>query len=264
MRAIILAAGEGIRLRPYTDDRPKCMVELANQPLLAHQVNALKTAGVDDICVVTGCRAEQIEALGFETRYNPEYDSSNMVTSLMCAADWLDGEDDVIIAYADLVYEPEIIEALIECNHPICTTIDESWLDLWKMRFDDPLCDAETLKLNGRGNIEELGEKPTSYGDIEGQYMGLIKVKRNFAPKLVAFYNQLDPHGDYDGRDLSNMYMTTFLQSLISAGVRIKAVVVDGGWLEVDSVSDLEMYERMYSSGELDEYCRISLAGAVL
>src|ERR1044071_3517735 len=88
---VILAAGEGTRLRPHTLDRPKCLVPLAGRPLLAWQTDALRAAGVDDIVVVTGYRADQIRALGYRTVFNPRYEKTNMVASLMCARDTLDG-----------------------------------------------------------------------------------------------------------------------------------------------------------------------------
>lgn len=257
MRAIILAAGEGTRLRPYTLDRPKCLVELAGKPLLTHQAEALDAAGVDEIVVVTGCRAEQIIAMGYDTRHNPDYAHTNMVASLMCGADLLDGSDDVVIAYADLLYEPGVIEALCACGEAICTTVDRSWLRLWRLRMDDPLHDAETLKLDPAGNILELGKKPGSYDDIEGQYMGLIKIRADYAPRFVDFHNNLNPDRLYDGRDVPNMFMTTFLQLLIDHGQPIRSVPVDGGWLEVDTASDLELYRRLQGEDRLREYWRI-------
>ena len=85
MRAIILAAGEGTRLRPHTLDRPKCLVPLAGRPLLAWQADALRRAGVDDITVVTGYRADQVATLGFATVHNDRFRETNMVASAMCA-----------------------------------------------------------------------------------------------------------------------------------------------------------------------------------
>ena len=257
MRAIILAAGEGTRLRPYTLERPKCMVELAGRPLLAHQIGALERAGVRDITVVTGYRAEQIEALGYPTAHNPRFASTNMVTSLMCAAHLLDGAADVLIAYGDLVYEPRVVEALLACTEPLCTTIDRSWRHLWELRLSDPLSDAETLKMSEEGDILELGKKPQSYDEIQGQYMGLIKVSANFATHLVTHHQRLDPKGTYDGKDLDNMYMTSFLQSLIDHGHNLRAVPVDGGWLEVDTTDDLDLYSRIQAEGHLADYCRL-------
>lgn len=258
MRAIILAAGEGTRLRPYTLDRPKCLVELAGRPLLAWQLDALRQAGITDITVVTGYRSEQIAPFGLATRHNPNYACTNMVGSLMCAADLFDGRDDVLIAYADIVYEPRIVRALVACTEAICTTVDQLWLRLWSMRTATPLTEAETLKMDARGDIIELGRRPTSYDEIEAQYMGLIRVRADVAPQWPAVYQTLDPAGLYDGKNRANMYMTSYLQYLIDHGHPVRAVPVDGGWLEVDSASDLELYARLQAEGRLDQYCRLA------
>ncbi len=257
MRAVILAAGEGARLRPHTLERPKCLVELAGRSLLAHQLAALRRGGASEVSVVTGYRAEQLEALGLATVHNPRYDSTNMVASLMCAESLLDGSRDVLIAYGDIVYEPRVIEAIAACEAPLSTTVDRSWLRLWSLRLDDPLSDAETLTLDRQENILELGGKPSSTDEIEGQYMGLIKVRAGAAPEIVRAYRELDPAGPYDGRDRANMFMTSFLQYLIDHVRPVRAVLVDGGWLEVDTARDLERYDDLHRRGRLSEYCRL-------
>lgn len=259
MRAIILAAGEGTRLRPHTADKPKCLVELAGKPLLEHQLHALQVAGIDDITIVTGYRAEQIVAYGWPTRHNRDWVSTNMVASLMCAADLLDGSKDVLIAYSDIVYEPGILMRLYRCREPLCTSVDKQWRRLWQLRCDDPLSDAETLKLNPTGDIVEIGRKPTSYDQIEAQYMGLVLARADVARLLPVIYRGLDADATYDGKGKPSMYMTSFLQWLINHGRPVRAVPVDGGWLEVDSVADLEMYERLHGEGRLDELCRLEL-----
>lgn len=259
-RAIILAAGEGTRLRPHTLDKPKCLVPLAGRPLLSWQVDALRTAGIDDITVVTGYRADQVEAYGLRTAHNPRFADTNMVASLMCARSVLDGADDVAICYGDLVYEPRLIEALVACPAPIAITVDRLWQQLWELRMEDPLADAETLRLDGSGNVIEVGRKPTSVDQIEGQYMGLIGVKASFAPRLVEVYDDLDPAGPYEGRDRDHMFMTSFIQHLIDHVAPVAAVQIDGGWLEVDTVDDLAIFDRLHEAGTLDRYC--ALVGA--
>ena len=72
--------------------------------------------------------------------------------------------------------------------------------------------------------------------------------------KLIDFYNGLDRSAVFDGKDFDNMYMTSFLQLLINAGWKAKAVEVSNGWLEVDSVEDLDHYERMAEAGSLDAF----------
>lgn len=260
MRAIILAAGEGTRLRPHTADKPKCLVPLAGRPLLAWQVDALRAAGITDITVVTGYRAEQVDALGLSTVHNSRFDRTNMVASLMCARHLLDGAAPVVVAYGDLVYEPGVVRALIACDSPIAITVDSQWRRLWDLRMADPLADAETLVLDEQGNVLEVGRKPESYDQIQGQYMGLIGLSADFAPRLVEIYDRLDPDGPYDGRDRDNMYMTSFLQYLIDHETPVAAVTVQGGWLEVDTTEDLERYESLRERGLLDDYC--TLVGA--
>jgi L-glutamine-phosphate cytidylyltransferase len=257
MKAIILAAGEGTRLRPLTLDRPKCLVELAGRPLLDYQLDALHACDIHDIFIVTGHCAARLAPYGLPTRHNDAYASTNMVASLMCAADLLDGTEDVLIAYSDIVYEPRVIEALVRCPEPLCTTVDRQWLRLWQARQEDPLIDAETLRLDSQANIIEIGGKPKSIDGIHAQYMGLILVRAKTALLLPAVYRGLDQGRLYDDKPRHRMYMTSFLQWLVDHRTRVRAVLVDGGWLEVDSVNDLELYERLRCEGRLDELCDV-------
>lgn len=254
MRAIILAAGEGVRLRPHTIDRPKCLVPLAGRPLLTWQIGALGRAGIDDITVITGYRADMIVASGVHTIHNPRFHDTNMVTSLMCARDLLDGSDDVLICYGDLVYESRVVRMLAESLAPIAITVDRQWRRLWELRMADPLADAETLRVD-RDHVIELGRKPTNLEEIEGQYMGLIGVKSTFAPRLVMAYDALDPLGPYEDRDRDHMFMTSFLQHLIDHVTPVAAVFCEGGWLEVDTNEDLAIFEALFARGRLGRYC---------
>jgi choline kinase len=255
-RALILAAGQGTRLRPFTDDRPKCLVEYADRPLLAWQLEALGRAGIDDITVATGYRADQIESMGVATVHNSRFATSNMVATMACGARAFDGGDDLIIAYGDILYEAKIVQRLAASSAPLSTVVDLDWRSLWDLRMEDPLADAETLKLDPDGNIIELGRKPESSEEIEGQYIGLTRVSADFAEEFLRSYLELDPDGPYDGRDRDNMYMTSFLQYVIDSGRPLKAVPIHKGWLEFDTVEDLKTYRRLSSEKRFqDQYC---------
>ena len=84
MKVIILAAGYGSRLKPYTNKIPKCMVELAGKPLLQHQIETLNSAGLNNITVVGGHLIEKIIGKDIQIIKNDKYDSTNMVSSLFC------------------------------------------------------------------------------------------------------------------------------------------------------------------------------------
>ena len=239
MKVIILAAGQGTRLRPLTNDRPKCMVELQGKPLLDHQLEVLSAAGITDLHVVTGYLADRIERPGLQKHFNPEYASTNMVRTLFCAADLMTGDEDILITYGDVVYTEQVLRSLMSCDAPICLGVDQNWREYWQARMDDPLQDAETLRLEDGNRIVELGKKPTSYDQIEGQYMGLIKIRADHVLKFKAFWEGLDRNATYDGKDFDNMFMTSLLQTLIDAGWDVRAAFTRNGWMEVDAPEDL-------------------------
>jgi choline kinase len=239
MKAIILAAGQGTRLRPLTDDKPKCLVELAGKPLLVHQLETLRTEGVDDIHVVGGYRADQLLFPGVTLHINERFAETNMVTTLFAAEVLMTGECDLIIAYGDIVYDRRVLAALKAVDAPITLAVDREWRRYWAARMENPLTDAETLKLDDGNRIVELGQKPQSYDDIKGQYTGLIKIRADHVEKLTYTYHAMDRDAIYDGKDFENMYMTSFLQHLIDKGWEARAAFIDNGWAEVDCEADL-------------------------
>lgn len=254
-RAIILAAGQGTRLRPLTDDRPKGLVPLLGRSLIERQIETLRACGVTDIHIVAGYRAEMVEALGLGTTINPDFASTNMVASLFCARSAFPSEGDLVISYADIVYEAGNLTRLLASDAEVALMIDLEWRALWEQRLDDPLADAETLILDEEDNILELGEKPSGYEQIQGQYTGLIKVRGDRIPAMCEAHDRLVEESTTP-QAAANMYMTAFLQHLIDTGWETRAVKVRGGWLEVDSVEDLRIYEHLAQSGQLARFYR--------
>lgn len=251
-RAIHLAAGQGTRLRPLTDDRPKPLVELGGTSLLDRNIETLRAVDVTDNIVVTGYEAKQIEDLGFETVHNEVYDETEMIYSLFCAADAFpeSGEGDLLISYGDIIYEDYVVEELLDCESPLCVVVDTDWRTLWETRFDDPLSDAETLDRDENNRIHEIGGDPEDYDQIDAQYIGLLKVRNDFLDEFAAAYEQLDDQTD----GYVSIDSTAFLQRLIDDGWHVQAVPVSGGWLEVDTLSDLRQYRDMHEGGELSKF----------
>ena len=239
MRVIILAAGQGARLRPLTDSKPKCMVELDNKPLIKYQLDLFEKFNIKDVNVVTGYLEEKIDFDGVRKFYNPKFDSTNMVSTLFCASELFDGEDDILISYGDIVYNDNVFNAIQKSNEQINVVIDKNWREYWEARMDDPLRDVETLKIDESGNIKELGKKPSSYKDIEGQYIGLIKIRRDVVKQIKNYYKNLDKRALYDSNNYENMYMTSFLQMIADNIMPLTPVYISSGWMEVDEPTDL-------------------------
>jgi L-glutamine-phosphate cytidylyltransferase len=237
LKAIILAAGEGTRLRPYTLDCPKCLVEVDGKPLLDRQLAVLATENILPKILIGGYLVEMLKRPGIELRINPRYAETNMVWSLFCAEDDLEG--DILLSYGDIVYSREILQALLKSKADIAVAIDLEWESYWRARNESPLDDAETLKLAIDGRILEIGQKPKSFAEIEGQYMGLMKFSAKGTQLLKKTFHDAKLLGTLRGKPLEKAFMTDLLQAMIDQHHRLESVPVQGGWVEVDTVSDL-------------------------
>lgn len=236
MKAIILAAGRGSRMKDLTEERPKCLVELKGRSLLEWQLAALHGAGIQDIAIVTGYKRELLANRGLLEFHNPRWAETNMVSSLACAQEWLQAEP-CIVSYSDIFYDAAAVLALIQCQSDIAVTYDPNWLELWTQRFGDPLLDAETFRLNGDQTLAEIGNKPKTIDEVQGQYMGLLRFSPEGWAEVVRIREKLSPEL------CDRMHMTGTLQKVIEAcRIPVAAVPYEGAWGEVDSAEDLASY----------------------
>jgi choline kinase len=237
MKAIILAAGRGSRMKDLTDERPKCLVELRGKALLDWQLEALRAAGITEIAIVTGYKRELLANRGLVGFHNARWAETNMVSSLACAQDWLQAEP-CIVSYSDIFYSPVAVQSLMACAATLAVTYDPNWLELWTQRFGDPLLDAETFRLTSEHTLAEIGNKPTSVDEVQGQYMGLLR----FMPE--GWEEVLRIRTGLTSEQCDKMHMTGTLQKVIDAGrVAIAAVPYTGEWGEVDVANDLDAYQ---------------------
>lgn len=236
MKAIILAAGRGSRMKNLTDDRPKCLVELQGKALLDWQLDALRSAGIVEIAIVTGYKRELLGDRGLVEFHNARWAETNMVSSLACATAWLE-DSPCIVSYSDIFYGTSAVTSLMTCTASLAITFDPNWLKLWTKRFGDPLLDAETFRLTAESFLVEIGNNPKSIHEIEGQYMGLLKFTPKSWAELAHIRSQLQ------AEQSDKMHMTGILQKVIEAGkIPVMAVPYIGEWGEIDSASDLESY----------------------
>ena len=236
MKAIILAAGRGSRMKNLTDECPKCLVELRGKPLLDWQLKALREAGITEIAIVTGYKRELLIDRGMVEFHNPRWAETNMVSSLACAAAWLEA-DSCVVSYSDIFYDASAVTALMSCSAQLAVTYDANWRALWEKRFGDPLLDAETFRMKADGTLVEIGNKPKTVEEVEGQYMGLLRFTPEGWGEVVRIRSALP------AEQCDRMHMTGTLQKVIEAGrVPVVAVPYRDEWGEVDSADDLEAY----------------------
>jgi len=127
----------------------------------------------------------------------------------------------------------------MESQEDVVITYDRKWLELWNLRFEDPLIDAETFRIDYSGRVVEIGNHTQNLDEIQGQYMGLLKFTPNGWKHIEAYLSSLAL------KQCDQLDMTSLLRGLIQSGVDIHTVPVDGHWYEVDTENDLNTYQAL-------------------
>lgn len=240
MKAIILAAGEGKRLRPLTANTPKSLVSIWGKSLLARQLDQLKKFGLTDITVVTGYCKEKIEFLEVDTVFNAEYDSTNMVFSLSKMLPSLQRctEESTLILYGDVAYADEHLASLINSSSTAKMVVlgNTDWFELWSQRLDEPLTDAETFQFDKNLQLLDIGKVPSSLDQVQAQYMGMIKVDTLFLTEVLTDYLK-----NCSNDKSKNMYMTDLIQQVANIH-KVQVELVAGSWIEIDTIDDYNLY----------------------
>ena len=254
VKAIVLAAGRGSRLHSYTRDLPKCLAELGGLTLIERQLATLGSAGIQDIVIATGYRGEMLNLPGTRQIHNPLWETTNMVESLFCAE--AEFGRDLVVSYGDIIYEPRVLAALLDSSEEISVAVDRYWRAYWEHRFEDPLGDAESLRMNARGCIIDIGNVAADIDEIQAQYMGLMRFKNGGVDALRAARAGLGTVSRpwMERRPVAGAYMTDLLMELILSGVAVHGVPVAGGWLEIDTVEDYERAAAMMADGSISRF----------
>ena len=236
MRFFILAAGMGTRLKSQTENIPKCMVKIKGVPIIHWQKKILDSFKSKKITfyLITGYKSNKIKIPNYKKIINPKYRSTNMLYSLFYNKNLLQGK--VLISYGDIIYSKGILKKLIKSKAAISIVIDKKWKNYWQQRFKNPLDDAETLKTNSKNYITEIGSKAKSINQIEGQYIGLIKLS---AMGTQLFKKHFESSRTFNGKNYKQAYLTDFINDMIIKGYKVKAVFIDEPWIEIDTKKDL-------------------------
>ncbi len=222
--------------------------------LIARQLDTLRACGVDDIVIATGYRAEMLRLDGTRQVRNADWETTNMVETLFAAQ--TEFSEDIIVAYADIVYEPKVLQALLSSSADISVVIDTGWRDYWNFRFEDPLSDAESLRLDDAGLIVDIGNKVEHIDDIEAQYIGLMRFRGDGIEALhQARRSMFDNDRPWKRkRPVEKAYMTDLLTEMVLNGEHIVPVPIRNGWLEIDTVEDYENAAQGFRDGTISRF----------
>ena len=122
-------------------------------------------------------------------------------------------------------------------RRPIRPVFPPDWLTLWSKRFSEPLDDAETFRSKD-GWLNEIGNRADNISEVQGQYMGLLKISPTGWQKITSVITL------FADAEIDNLDMTKLLKELLKCKVRIKTIKISGKWCEIDSLSDVHVYEN--------------------
>jgi choline kinase len=232
-KAIILSAGQGSRLLPHTQDRPKCLLDLAGRTMLGWQLQALAAAGIAEAVVVTGFREQLVEqslpvltppGMRVRTLFNPFYKVADNLASCWMVRQELEGP--VLTLNGDTLIEPGIVKRLVDAPAAdITVTIDR------KPSYDD-----DDMKVVTDGErLLAIGKKLDMAG-VTGESIGFLRYNSRGAAAFVAEIERTmrTPEG-------TSLWYLSAIHRLANAGTNVRTVSIEGlDWAELDFPADLE------------------------
>ena len=232
VKAIILSAGQGRRLLPLTENSPKCLLPVADKPVLAWQIDALFTAGVDEIIIVAGFQVGQIEALleahyanhdNIKIVFNPFYEVADNLASCWLARDAMDG--DFLLLNGDTVIEPALVSQVLNSPAaPITLRVD------FKKSYD---ADDMKVQLNSDGWVKQVS-KIVPPDQIDAESIGLIY----FRGKGTTYFSQALEAALRHPAELKSWYLS-IIDKLADQHLVNSCSVSDYRWCEIDFIEDL-------------------------
>ncbi|KTG19440.1 glucose-1-phosphate thymidylyltransferase [Haloferax profundi] len=220
----MLAAGEGSRLRPLTQTRPKAVLPIAEKPLLEHILVALKAVGMDDIILVVGHKRERIQSHfknGEEWNVDIEYvvqNSPRGTGDALLEAEHKAGGDCLVIN-GDRIVEPELLKELIDryqSTGDACVAVTE---------VENPTAYGAVTVENE--NVDDIQEKPDPHEITSNLVNAGVYA---FGADIFAAIRQTDHYGELKLTDTLREYIRDH---------PLHTVQYDGMWLELSRPWDL-------------------------
>ncbi len=261
MKGIILAAGMGNRLSPLTKTIPKFMIPFCNKSLFERNLDIFRKCGIDESIVIIRPDINPPELPNVRYVVKEKVKGTNMLYSLFCAEEFI--ESSIVISYGDIIFEKKILEKLLESPADISIVVDIDWVKYFKYRIDDPINDAHECIVADDDNVTSIGLEVENLDDVDGHFIGLMKVQNDGIKILKDFYHKSKLEATETFNPLnSNLTfessrLVDLIQGLILSGVNIKLIPVKNGWLEFDTTQDYELYKNMEKNNTLSNLIKL-------
>lgn len=243
-KCVVLAAGTSTRLRPLTDTLPKCLLKVGGKTLLERTIENVLAAGIKEIAVVVGYRADMIREFvkhlfpqqQIRFIFNPNYTRTNNAYSLLLARRFLENKNEseshhLLLLDSDILFSSKLLPHLLsaEAENRIAVRVSGEHND-----------EEIQVGINSDGNINFIGKRPV-FDTAFGESIGIEFFSAETAARLFAILEQRIRRGS--GR--SEYYEAAF-QEMIDEGVILKAVNVSTfPAIEIDTPEDLGIAETL-------------------
>jgi len=226
MKAIILAAGEGRRLHPVTQDMPKAMLEVKGRTLIERALDALNSAGMNnaEVIILSGHKADKLRqaAAGCLFIHNELYASTNNIYSLWLARKELAGEE-FILLNSDVLFAPQLLKLMLEDERGSVLVVDDV----------SPLVEEEMrVMTDGAGRITAIA-KTLDAETSAGEYIGLARFGEEFSQALFARIEEMVGAGE------TGVWYENAIADILAAHPLYSLSTRGLPWIEIDTHEDL-------------------------
>jgi len=236
MKAVILAAGQGTRIRAVHGEHPKCLINVDGKTILDHQIEGLAGAGIHEIGIVVGYEKQQIirhvqnrfgdrPSPTIEFIENPAFALTNNIYSLWLAREWVGG-DGFVCLNADVIFDPKILNSALKTDSLASMIVDREWRD-------------ETMKvIISDGRVLRMSKK-ISKQEFSGTYIGITLFDQAVNARFFAKMQDLVEAGRI------NDFFNVAVQELVDEGLRVGFTMTAGTpWAEIDDPLDLTFAQQ--------------------
>lgn len=244
MQAVILAAGIAKRLRPYTNNTPKCLLDLGGSNILHQTINNILSCGINDFIFVLGFKSDMIENyiknnfknVGFKFILNPDYENNNNSYSLWLTKDFV--SDNILLLDSDILFEKQILNKLLSSEFETCIALKNH------------KADEEQIKvlLDENNRVLKIG-KDVDISKSAGESIGIEKLSKNF---LIEMYKVLD-RKILDENNVNEFYEVTFQELIDRNNDLLNMYAVDVSeyeCLEIDTIEDFQKAKILFKKIE--------------
>lgn len=250
---IIPAAGEDLIFKPLLNGKPKAMMEIAGKTLIERQISALNQGNLNDVTVVAGYAADQMQAEGATILNNRNYNNGSMLHSVFAAREKM--SNGFLMLYSDVLLENHIITKLMDCREDIVLVADNTIQ--YQRAEDGKVLDFIVSKRNRQPSrrrisvvyeniLAKIGNR-INPETATHEFIGLAKFSKSGAEHFIQTYQ--DCIQNYKGKfqeadDIAQFTFTDLIQEMIDRGFVVNFLEIHKGWLEIHQEEDIALANK--------------------